>query len=161
MVYSNKFVISILVDGNTQQELANGTVKLPFGAEYAIRLRNKNSRRAVAKLFVDGENVSGNGYIVPANDHVDIKRHWDKDVAFKFVELDSPEAVDAGTVKLVGTDIDKIVSEANELLRNPEAYLRMSKSINPYGDGVASQRIADAILRYFELSNKEVKEFKR
>ena len=72
-----------------------------------------------------------------------------------------PEAVDAGTVKLVGTDIDKIVSEANELLRNPEAYLRMSKSINPYGDGVASQRIAGAILRYFELSDKEVKEFKR
>jgi UDP-N-acetylglucosamine 2-epimerase (non-hydrolysing) len=72
-----------------------------------------------------------------------------------------PEAVDAGTVKLVGTDIDKIVSEANELLRNPEAYIKMSKSINPYGDGVASQRIADAILRYFELSNKEVKEFKR
>jgi UDP-N-acetylglucosamine 2-epimerase (non-hydrolysing) len=72
-----------------------------------------------------------------------------------------PEAVDAGTVKLVGTDIDKIVSEANELLRNPEAYLKMSKSINPYGDGVASQRIVGAILRYFELSDKEVKEFKR
>jgi len=72
-----------------------------------------------------------------------------------------PEAVDAGTVKLVGTDIDKIVSEANELLRNPESYLKMSKSINPYGDGVASQRIAGAILRYFELSDKEVKEFKR
>lgn len=72
-----------------------------------------------------------------------------------------PEAVEAGTVKLVGTNIEQIVSEANELLRNPEAYAKMSKSINPYGDGIASQRIVDAILKYFELSTKEVEEFKR
>lgn len=72
-----------------------------------------------------------------------------------------PEAVEAGTVKLVGTDIEQIVSEANELLRNSEAYAKMSKSINPYGDGIASQRIVDAILKYFELSTKDVEEFKR
>ena len=72
-----------------------------------------------------------------------------------------PEAVAAGTVKLVGTDVDQIVKEANELLKNPEAYCKMSKSINPYGDGVASQRIVDAIFRYFELSDREVEEFKR
>ena len=72
-----------------------------------------------------------------------------------------PEAVDAGTVKLVGTDIDKIVNEANELLRNPESYFKMSKSINPYGDGIASRRIADAILKYFNINTREVEEFKR
>ena len=72
-----------------------------------------------------------------------------------------PEAVEAGTVKLVGTDIDQIVNEANELLRNPEAYFKMSKSINPYGDGIASKRIVDAILKYFDLSSREVEEFKR
>ena len=72
-----------------------------------------------------------------------------------------PEAVEAGTVKLVGTDIEQIVDEANELLRNPEAYFKMSKSINPYGDGIASQRIADAIFKYFDLSSNEVNEFKR
>ena len=72
-----------------------------------------------------------------------------------------PEAVEAGTVKLVGTDIDQIVNEANELLRNPEAYSKMSKSINPYGDGIASQRIVDAIFKYFDLSSREVEEFKR
>ena len=72
-----------------------------------------------------------------------------------------PEAVEAGTVKLVGTDIEQIVNEANELLRNPEAYFKMSKSINPYGDGIASQRIVDAIFKYFNLSSKEVEEFKR
>ena len=68
-----------------------------------------------------------------------------------------PEAVAYGTVKLVGTDIDKIVSEANELIQIKEAYEKMSKSVNPYGDGKASERIADAILRYFDLSDKEVK----
>ncbi len=72
-----------------------------------------------------------------------------------------PEAVEAGTVKLVGTDVDRIVSEANELLRNPDAYCKMSKSINPYGDGIASRRIADAILKYFDLTTREVEEFKR
>lgn len=96
MVYSNKFVVCILVNGTPQNELANGVVKLPFGTEYSLRFRNKHSRRAVVKIFVDGENVSGGGYIIPANDHVDIKRHWDKDRAFKFVSLDSPEAVDDG-----------------------------------------------------------------
>lgn len=72
-----------------------------------------------------------------------------------------PEAVAYGTVKLVGTDVEKIVSEANELIQNRESYEKMSKSVNPYGDGKASERIADAILRYFDLSDKEVEEFKR
>ena len=72
-----------------------------------------------------------------------------------------PEAVEAGTVKLVGTDIEQIVNEANELLRNPEAYFKMSKSINPYGDGIASKRIVEAILKYFNLSSRAVEEFKR
>jgi hypothetical protein len=96
MVYSNKFVMCVLYQGTPQEELANGVVKLPFGAEYSLRFRNKNSRRAVVKIYIDGENVSGGGYIIPANDHIDIKRHHDKDRSFKFVELDSPEAVDAG-----------------------------------------------------------------
>ncbi|MGG7176929.1 non-hydrolyzing UDP-N-acetylglucosamine 2-epimerase [Clostridium paraputrificum] len=72
-----------------------------------------------------------------------------------------PEAVDYGTVKLVGTDIEKIVGEANILLQDKVAYEKMSKSVNPYGDGGASVRIADAILKYFNLSEKEVEEFKR
>ncbi|ACD51322.1 UDP-N-acetylglucosamine 2-epimerase [Clostridium botulinum] len=71
-----------------------------------------------------------------------------------------PEAVQYGTVKLVGTEIEKIVDEANRLLNDVEAYSSMSKSVNPYGDGIASTRIVDAILKYFELSEKEVEEFK-
>jgi hypothetical protein len=86
----------ILVDGQVQKELANGCVPIPFGTNYSLRLRNKNDRRAVVKFSIDNENVSGAGFIVPANDYIDIKRHADKDCGFKFVDLDSPEAVDAG-----------------------------------------------------------------
>ena len=52
-----------------------------------------------------------------------------------------PEALEAGTVKLVGTDFDKIVGEVSELLTNREYYERMSKAVNPYGDGMACERI--------------------
>lgn len=52
-----------------------------------------------------------------------------------------PEALEAGTVKLVGTDFDKIVGEVSELLTNQEYYERMSKAVNPYGDGMACGRI--------------------
>ena len=96
MVYSNHFVMCVLVNGNVQKELANGQVSLPFGTEYSLRFRNKNSRRAVVKIYIDGENVSGGGYVVNANDHIDIKRHHDKDRSFKFVSLDSPDAQDFG-----------------------------------------------------------------
>lgn len=56
-----------------------------------------------------------------------------------------PEAVAAGTVKLVGADASRIVSAATELLDNPAEYQRMSRAHNPYGDGQASRRIADIL----------------
>ncbi|HLS37601.1 MAG TPA: UDP-N-acetylglucosamine 2-epimerase (non-hydrolyzing) [Sphingobacterium bovisgrunnientis] len=56
-----------------------------------------------------------------------------------------PEAVDAGTVILVGTDKNKIVAEANDLLTNAERYQRMSALHNPYGDGKACQRIVEFV----------------
>lgn len=56
-----------------------------------------------------------------------------------------PEALEAGTVKLVGTDYDKIVSEVSMLLENKEYYDTMSKAVNPYGDGLACRRIADVL----------------
>ncbi|WP_274600955.1 non-hydrolyzing UDP-N-acetylglucosamine 2-epimerase [Clostridium yunnanense] len=70
-----------------------------------------------------------------------------------------PEAVEAGTVKLVGTDVETIVREANALINNDEAYNEMSRSINPYGDGKASQRIVKAILKYFNVTSEKVEEF--
>ncbi len=56
-----------------------------------------------------------------------------------------PEAVQAGTVTLVGTDTGRILAEVNRLLDNPDLHASFSRRINPYGDGHASQRIVDAL----------------
>lgn len=56
-----------------------------------------------------------------------------------------PEALESGTVHLVGTDYDKIVNEVSTLLEDAEAYAKMSQAVNPYGDGLACGRIADAL----------------
>ena len=61
-----------------------------------------------------------------------------------------PEALSSGTVHLVGTDYDNIVSEVSTLLADPKAYEAMSNAVNPYGDGQACRRIADV------LADKEV-----
>lgn len=70
-----------------------------------------------------------------------------------------PEAVEAGKVKLVGTETQKVVEEANKLIRSKEEYEKMSKAINPYGDGKASERIAEAILYHFGVSKTKPDEF--
>lgn len=56
-----------------------------------------------------------------------------------------PEALEAGTVKLVGTDYEAIVRNVAELLENAEAYERMSRAVNPYGDGQACKRIIERV----------------
>lgn len=56
-----------------------------------------------------------------------------------------PEALDAGTVKLVGTDYDAIVNNVSLLIDDQEAYMKMSKAVNPYGDGKACERIVNAL----------------
>lgn len=65
-----------------------------------------------------------------------------------------PEGIEAGTLKLAGVEEETIYSLAKELLTNEEEYARMSKASNPYGDGLASKRIADAINEYFSAQNK-------
>lgn len=59
-----------------------------------------------------------------------------------------PEAVESGTVKLVGTDVEKITSNLTELLTSESAYQAMSFAHNPYGDGKACQRILDALVSH-------------
>ena len=58
-----------------------------------------------------------------------------------------PEAVDAGTVKLVGTDYDVIIKEVTKLLDDTDYYSSISKAINPYGDGMAASRIVDTFMK--------------
>ena len=57
-----------------------------------------------------------------------------------------PEAVQAGTARLVGSDTEKIVSETSKLLDDPEAHRAMAQAVNPYGDGHAAERIVQALL---------------
>lgn len=64
-------------------------------------------------------------------------------------ETERPEAVDAGTVKIAGVKYDDIVTMTNELLDNDAAYDKMAHAVNPYGDGNASARIAQAIIWKF------------
>lgn len=74
-------------------------------------------------------------------------------------ETERPEAVEAGTVKLAGVEFEGIVSLANALLDDEAQYARMAKAVNPYGDGRACQRIAQAIRWYFGLCSKRPDDF--
>ena len=69
-------------------------------------------------------------------------------------ETERPEAVAAGTVKIAGVDKDVIISLAKELLDSEDAYNKMARAANPYGDGEASRRTAQAILYHFNKGEK-------
>ena len=66
-----------------------------------------------------------------------------------------PEGVKAGTLKLVGTEVDKVHDEMIRLLEDKNAYSKMANAKNPYGDGKASDRIMDAIAYYFDKENNQ------
>lgn len=66
-----------------------------------------------------------------------------------------PEGVEVGTLKLVGTSTENIVKQVSRLLDDEIEYERMSKAENPYGDGHASERIVNAIMRYFQNKDLE------
>lgn len=74
-------------------------------------------------------------------------------------ETERPEAVAAGTAKLAGVVYDDIVAMANELLDDPAAYAAMAKAVNPYGDGKACRRIAQAIRWHFGLTEEKPEDF--
>lgn len=74
-------------------------------------------------------------------------------------ETERPEAVKAGTVKVVGVDRQEIIKTAEELLNDKSEYDKMAKSINPYGDGLASKRIVEGILYKFGINTNKPDEF--
>lgn len=75
-------------------------------------------------------------------------------------ETERPEAAAAGTVKIAGTDKDKIYNLAAELLDNQDEYSRMARAVNPYGDGNASRRIVQAVLCEYGISGQKPDEFR-
>ena len=69
-------------------------------------------------------------------------------------ETERPEAVEAGTVKIVGVDEDRIYAEAVEVIENPKAYEKMAKAVNPYGDGHACRRIVRILREYMDQKTR-------
>ncbi len=65
-----------------------------------------------------------------------------------------PEGIEAGTVRLVGTDHNRIISETKRLLDNPGDYAEMANAVNPYGDGHAAERVVQALLGYRTEGNQ-------
>ncbi|AWZ49875.1 UDP-N-acetylglucosamine 2-epimerase (non-hydrolyzing) [Clostridiaceae bacterium 14S0207] len=85
--------------------------------------------------------------------------HLGKPVLVLRDTTERPEAVAAGTVKVVGTDKEIIIDTAKLLLTDEGEYTQMSNSVNPYGDGKASERIADDILYYYGYIKNKPEDF--
>jgi len=75
-------------------------------------------------------------------------------------KTERPEAIEAGTVKLIGIKEEDVFSETEKLILNKTEYQKMTKAVNPYGDGAASARIIQAILHYFGFTDQRPAEFK-
>lgn len=71
-----------------------------------------------------------------------------------------PEAVRAGTVRIVGRETDRILRETSILLKSPKIYNKMANAVNPYGDGKASLRIVEALQYLFKMKNKRPRDFR-
>ena len=129
---------------------------------------NPNVRRPIHKIFGDDLNNLGNLFFIEPLEYLDFvflmnKSHivltdsggiqeeapgLGKPVLVMRDTTERPEALDAGTVKLVGTDYDKIVSNVSLLLDDAEEYSIMSRANNPYGDGKACPRIAEVLKNF-------------
>ena len=66
-----------------------------------------------------------------------------------------PEGVDAGVLQLVGTDTDRIIKTVHSLLDDPDAYQKMARAVNPFGDGHAADRIVQALIDYENQHSKK------
>ena len=142
------------------------TVKYPdLDFVYPIHL-NPNVRKPIHEVF--GENLSGlkNMFFIEPLEYLSFVYLMEKSsivltdsggiqeeapglgkpVLVMRDTTERPEALDAGTVKLVGTDYNKIVNEVSSLIDDKAAYEKMSKAVNPYGDGLACGRIVNALL---------------
>ena len=124
---------------------------------------NPNVRKPIAEIFGNDKDKSGNTFFIEPLDYLNFVFLMEKadiiltdsggiqeeapslgkPVLVMRDNTERPEALEAGTVKLVGTDYDKIINEVSELLDNEESYNKMSKAVNPYGDGSACKRIVD------------------
>ena len=138
-MYSNDFVVCVCKDGKAVDEDRGGVVRLPFGQEYTIYLKNKHSRRAVADISIDGEHMGE--FVVGAHSSVYIKRPADRDAAFRFVSATSDAAKkegksedDASGVITVKWSLEKVRYIRHEYV--PTSTPIPWKSPSPYGRSI-------------------------
>ena len=93
MVYSHKLVAAVMVDGKVVRDISEGageaSAKLPFGAEYSLRIKNLNSERAIVKIAIDGQDVTDGWVVYGANESYDLEGFIKNRVVtnrFKFIE---------------------------------------------------------------------------
>jgi len=94
-MYRDSYVVALLVDGKIQKESDNGTVLIPFGSEYVLRLKNKLRKRAVADIWIDGK-IAVKGVVIDANETVDLERfvadgNLSEGKRFKLARLTDPK----------------------------------------------------------------------
>jgi len=98
-MYSNGHVVAVQVNGKTVND-SNGKVLLPFGVEYSLMLKNRNDRKAVVRVYIDGDEVTKTGkLILEANSSLNLERYiddMDKGAKFKFVPLGHKDVDDKG-----------------------------------------------------------------
>jgi len=97
-MYNDGFVVAIKVGDRFVEEKGSGNFVVPFSSEYSVRLKNRNSRKAVARIYIDGEEVNKLGsFILDANSTLDLERFVDKLDAgnkFRFVPLSNSDVKD-------------------------------------------------------------------
>ena len=144
----------VLITGHRRENFGDGfinmctaikdlTIKHPnVDFVYPMHL-NPNVRKPIHEVF--GEDLSGlkNMFFIEPLEYLSFVYLMEKS---SIVLTERPEALNAGTVKLVGTDYNKIVNEVSSLIDDKAAYEKMSKAVNPYGDGLACGRIVNALL---------------
>lgn len=156
----------MLVFGTRPEAIKNLTKKYPdVDFVYPMHL-NPNVRKPIHEVF--GEDLSnlGNMFFIEPLEYLSFVYLMEKStivltdsggiqeeapglgkpVLVMRDTTERPEALEAGTVKLVGTNYDNIVTEVSTLLEDESYYKKMSQAVNPYGDGLACSRIVDALL---------------
>ena len=134
---------------------AQGHAAVSRQAEAAFRNTPRVHRVAPVDVF-DMHNLIGRCYMV-MTDSGGLQEEapaLGKPVLVLRRETERPEAVEAGTVKLAGVVQDDLVTMAQRLIQDRNAYAAMAHAVNPYGDGQACRRIADAVLWHFQWGER-------
>lgn len=95
-MYSGGFNVSVIINGKITESSKQGVVAVPFDTEYSLRISNKLHKKAVAKIYIDDENVSQGGLVINGKSTVELDCRMDNHRKFKFVSIESGQAVDAG-----------------------------------------------------------------